>query len=42
MALVASLSFVRLVQLMKYSSLFSFGILLHSYYLSTDFTLHLS
>ena len=42
MALVSSLSFVRLTQLMEYASLFSFGILLHSYYLGTDFTLHLS
>ncbi len=42
MALVALLSFVRLIELMKYSSLFSFGLLLNSYYLSTNFTLYLS
>ncbi len=42
MALVALLSFVRVIELMKYSYLFSFDILLHSDYPSTDFTLYLS
>jgi hypothetical protein len=42
MALVAFLSsFVRLIELIEYSSLYIFGILFHSYYLSTDFTLYL-
>ena len=43
MALVASLSsFVRLIELIEYSSLYKFGILFHSYYLSADFTLYLN
>ncbi len=43
MALIALLSsFVRLNELIEYSSLYKFGILFHSYYLSTDFTLYLN
>ncbi len=42
MAQVPLLSFVRLKGLMKYSYLFSFGILFHSYYPSNDFLLYLS
>ncbi len=43
MALVASLSLVRLYSVMKYSSLYSFGSLLHLHnYLSTDFSSYLS
>ena len=42
MALVAFLSsFVRLIELIEYSSLYVFSILFHLYYLSTDFTLYL-
>ncbi len=42
MVLVAFLSsFVRLIELIEYSSLYIFGILFHSYYLSIDFTLYL-
>ncbi len=41
MALIAFLSsFIRLTELIEYSSLYKFGILFHSYYLSTDFTLY--
>ena len=42
MALVTLPSFVRLIVLMKYSSLYSFGILVNSYYLGTDFCSYLS
>ncbi len=43
MALIAFLSsFVKLTELIEYSSLYKFGILFHSYYLSTDFTLYLN
>ena len=42
MALVAFPPFVRLIELMKYSSLYSFGLLLKLYYLSIGFTLYLS
>ncbi len=43
MALIAFISsFVRLIELIEYSSLYKFGILFHSYYLSADFTLYLN
>ncbi len=43
MALIAFLSsFVRFIELIKYFSLYKFGILFHSYYLSADFTLYLN
>jgi hypothetical protein len=43
MALIAFLSsFVKLTELIEYSSLYKFGILFHSYYLSADFTLYLN
>ncbi len=43
MALVAFLSsFVRLIELIEYSSLYPFDNLFHSYYLSADFTLYLN
>jgi hypothetical protein len=42
MSLLALPSFVRLIVLMKYSSLYSFGLLLHSYYSGTNFSLYLS
>ena len=42
MALIASPSFVRLIVLMKYYSLYNFGLLLTSYYSSTDLSSHLS
>ena len=43
MALAAFLSsFVRLIKLIEYYSLYIFGILLHLYYLSTGITLYLS
>jgi hypothetical protein len=42
MALVAFLSsFVRLIELIEYSSLYIFGILFHLYYLSAGFILYL-
>jgi hypothetical protein len=42
MALEASLSsFVRLIKLIEYSSLYIFGILFSLYYLSIDFILYL-
>ncbi len=42
MALVPFLSsFVRLIELIEYSSLYIFGILFHLYYLSTNFILYL-
>ena len=34
-------SFVRLIEVIEYSSLYIFGILFHLYYLSTDFILYL-
>ena len=42
MALVDLTSFVRLIVLIKYSSLYNFGLLLNSYYSSTDFSSYLS
>ncbi len=43
MAPVAFLSsFVRHIELIEYSSLYIFGILFHSYYLSADFTSYLN
>ncbi len=43
MALITfHISFVKLIELIEYSSLYKFSILFHSYYLSADFTLYLN
>ncbi len=42
MALVALPSFVRLIQLLEYSSKYIYGTLLHSDFLSTDFLIYYS